>query len=113
MDCVKNVDQLGEDGPHILLGKMPTRFDLHEVPEVSVRVEWEDHRYILVIIDDDVFELANALDADEVVHNFYLLFDVLEKIFLADLFDAHVLQAVEQVVLLVLAEAAARSPREK
>lgn len=57
---------------------MSARFDLHEVPKISVCVEGQHHGNVLVIIDNDVLKLADAFNANKVKHYFNLFFDILE-----------------------------------
>jgi hypothetical protein len=81
-------------------------FNLHKVPQISMRIERQNHRNIQVVINDYVFNLANTFDTNKIVHYLNFLFDILEEVLFTDLFDAHVLQAIEEVVTFILAEAA-------
>ena len=105
VDPLESFDQLNKDLSRVILSQMAAWLDLHVVPKVCQRVEWQHDSYVLVLVDDDILNLADALHPYELVHDLDFIFDVLKQILLSDFFDAHVLEALELVPPLVLAEA--------
>ena len=95
----------GEDFTAVFLVKVTTRFHLHIIPEISQSIEWEDQSYILCFVYDDIFELADSLHSNQLIHDLDLIFDIFEEIFLSDLFDTHVLQTLCLAILDIFAEA--------
>lgn len=98
VNSLEGVDQLNEDLARIVLREMASWLDFHEVPEICEGVEGQDNSYVLVVIDDDVFNLTNAWDTNELVHYHHFILDVSKQVLLPDLLHAHVLQALHQAL---------------
>lgn len=90
MDPDKGVNKLSEHLPRVFLIEVSSWLDLHVVPQIGKGVEWEDYGNVLLLIDNDILDLTNPLDADELVHDLDLILYIFEQVLFPDFLDAHV-----------------------
>jgi hypothetical protein len=105
MDSHERVDELRENFPGVSFIEVSTRLDFHVIPQICKCIEWQNDCDVFIFIYNDVLDLANSCHTNQFIHDLYLIFDILEKIFLSDFINAHVLQAVKLILDVVLAEA--------
>jgi hypothetical protein len=96
--------KLAKHCPCIFLSQVTTGFDLHVLPQVGQRKEWQHDGDVTILIDDQVLDLADTGDTNELVHDGDLIDDVFEQILVLDLLLTHVLQAPDAAHVLLIAQ---------